>query len=429
MSDDLDFLDSEDGGEEEKVTLTPCQERALTALSSGKNVFLTGDAGTGKSYVLKHWLMNNTTKNYAVTASTGVAALLAGGRTTHSFFGIGRGTDKLEDLLKSRFNSRAEDRIRRTSIVVIDEVSMLGAQVFEKIEACARQDKGSDAPWGGLQIIAVGDFGQLPPVEDEFCFESPVWKRSKFVPIMLRTQVRSADERFSRILKKVRNSDLDEEVYEFLKQRYNPGADDTWVRGLPRKRDAEHWNQKKLFDLNQPIFNLRAVCRGQEWAIKSIISAMPVPENLGICHGAYVMIRKNDPDGQYANGTTGYVMNIANTEITINLADASGQPSGQSIALPRNAYQIESDSRDEPLGVVYQFPIHLAWAVTIHKLQGATLTHAAIDLSELWEPGQAYVALSRVRRPDDVAILGWSPMSFKTHPRVRAFYDIVERLG
>lgn len=409
------------------MTLTSCQERGLAALETGKNIFLTGDAGVGKSYLLTKW-RNELRVAVAVTASTGVAALLAGGRTIHSFFGVGTGDDPLPDLIRTRNGTRKQQRLKEISVLIIDEISMIGADLFTKLEAIARNDRGNNLPWGGLQVVGVGDFGQLPPVNDDFCFTTEAWKRSKFLPIMLRTQCRSEDVAFSAILKKVRRSELDAEVIEFLNKHYNPNVDDTWTRVLPRRNEVDSWNTRMLYSLGQPLTKFKAESWGDEHAVRAIRAAMPVPEELVICPGAYVMFRVNDRNGMYANGTCGYVLEFDEMQVVVDIA-VNGEASGQRIWLERHTFTQTEIGSDRVIAGVGQFPLQLAWAVTTHKTQGATLTRAAVDLSGLWEPGQSYVALSRVRRPEDLAILSWSESSFKSNETVNKLYELLERIG
>jgi ATP-dependent DNA helicase PIF1 len=411
-----------------KMKLTPCQEDALELLASGKNVFLTGDAGTGKSTLLEVWKRTLNPKLVAVTASTGVAALLVGGRTIHSFFNIGRGEDSIKDLLRNRSaTSRSAQAVKSIKVLIIDEVSMIGASILDKIEAIARHDRHSDEPWGGLQVVVVGDAGQLPPINDDWCFMSESWKRSKFAPALLRTQVRTEDKAFAAILRSVRNGELTDAVCDLLDSRLDPTPDDSWVRLLPKRADVDQWNNRKLFALGTEVRSFAAIKDGNEGSLKSLEAAMPVPMNLQVAEGAYVMFRVNHPEGHWANGTTGYVEEIRQSGLTIRLADANGKPGNASFAVTRHSFSIKGWDGTS-LAEIRQFPIQLAWAVTIHKSQGATLDRAAVDLANLWEPGQAYVAMSRVRRPEGLAVIRWSAESFVADPDVRALYSVIEKI-
>lgn len=410
------------------VSLTACQQAALDLLKSGKNVFLTGDAGTGKSTLLDVWKRNLNPKLVAVTASTGVAALLVGGRTVHSFFNIGRGEDSIKDLIKNRSNtSRSALAVRSIKTLIIDEVSMIGASVLDKIEAIARHDRGSDEPWGGMQVVVVGDAGQLPPVNDDWCFMSESWKRSKFVPALLRTQMRASDREFATILRDVRNGELTEQVRNLLDTHIDSEPDETWVRLLPRRADVDQWNNRMLHSLKAQIQHFNAIRDGHEGSLKSLESAMPVPMTLALAEGAYIMFRVNHQEGLWANGTTGYVEKIGQSQLQIRLADANGRPGSVVHNVNRHSFNLKGWD-GSVLAEIRQFPVQLAWAVTIHKSQGATLNRAAVDLAGLWEPGQAYVALSRLRSPKGLAVLRWTESSIVADPQVKALYSVIEKL-
>jgi ATP-dependent exoDNAse (exonuclease V) alpha subunit len=154
---------------------------------------------------------------------------------------------------------------------------------------------------------------------------------------------------------------------------------------------------------------------------------MPVPMTLQLAEGAYVMFRVNHPEGLWANGTTGYVEKVAAYHVVIRIADANGKPGDFSIGVQKHSFNIKGWD-GSVLAEIKQLPVQLAWAVTIHKSQGATLDRAAVDLSNLWEPGQAYVAMSRVRRPEGLAVLRWSPDSFVSDPDVKALYTVIEKI-
>jgi ATP-dependent exoDNAse (exonuclease V) alpha subunit len=196
---------------------------------------------------------------------------------------------------------------------------------------------------------------------------------------------------------------------------------------LPKRADVDQWNNRKLFALGTEIRNFVAIKDGNEGSLKSLEAAMPVPMNLQVAEGAYVMFRVNHPEGHWANGTTGYVERVGQSTLTIRLADANGNPGENSFSVSRHSFSIKGWD-GASLAEIRQFPVQLAWAVTIHKSQGATLDRAAVDLSNLWEPGQAYVAMSRVRRPEGLAVIRWSPESFVADPDVKALYSVIEKI-
>lgn len=416
------------------LKLSSCQEEALEVLNSSANVFLTGQAGTGKSTVLKRWLASKKLSDYAVTASTGIAALLVGGRTVHSFFRIGTGDKPLKELLEGRSPSTRR-ALQGIKILVIDEVSMISADLLGKLERVAAHDRHQqDLPWGGLQVVVVGDMAQLPPVNGEWSFTSPAWKASRFVPVVLQTQLRTSDIEFASILRRIGRGELDEEVCAFLDSRVvTQGLPYNWVRLMGKRSQADVWNHDRLMEITRSPVYLKAdryCAPGMEWMLEKIAESMPIPQSIAIAEGAFVMFRWNIPEIGVANGTTGYVeeINLDRGEIQVRLADLSGNPGPAVVTCAKAQFAFPEPDRRPPRAAIHQFPLQLAWAITIHKSQGATLDRAVVNLGDLWDPGQAYVALSRVRTKEGLAITGWSPESFVFDSSVSALYDVMERI-
>jgi hypothetical protein len=407
---------------------TPCQEEALQVLRSRKNVFLTGAAGVGKSWLLSQFLeeLADAKRRYAVTASSGVAAMIVGGRTLHSYMRVGLGEEDIDYLLQER-NNQASYEVRQLDVLIIDEISMLSGEFFEKVEALCRHDKRNDRPWGGIQVVVVGDGGQLPPVSGGWVFATSAWKRSQFVPVMLRTQVRATDQEFANTLTELRSQGLTRRVWDLLEKAYLEDPEPSWVRLYARRADADTWNMKQLYELTSTPTAYTAIEEGHPGTIKGIKAAMPVPERLVLAVGAYVMFRVNNPP-HWVNGSTGYVRKLAPDYIEVEMADVKGKPSGAFLTLRRHEFGWRRFAGEPMRDVVKQFPIQLAWGVTIHRCQGATLDHVAVDLRRLWEPGQAYVALSRVRSGEGLAVMGWTNDSFVVDPFIKSMYEKIEEL-
>lgn len=355
------------------MKLSSCQEEALEVLESGANVFLTGQAGTGKSTVLKTWLSKKRESDYAVTASTGIAAMLVGGRTVHSLFRIGTGERSLASLLEER-SPYARRTLQSIKILIIDEVSMISADLFEKLERIAAHDRHDrDTPWGGLQVVVVGDMAQLPPVNGEWAFSSPAWKRSRFVPVVLQTQLRTTDVEFAGVLRRIGRGELDEEVCAFLDARvattqppYN------WVRLMGKRSGVDIWNHARLSEItSRPVYlNAEKYCaQGMEWMLEKIAESMPVPVSIAVAEGAYVMFRKNMPEAGIANGTTGYIekIDLKHGVLQIRISDLNGNPGPRVVTLERTQYAFPEPDRRPPRAAIHQFSIQLAWAMTIHK--------------------------------------------------------------
>lgn len=402
-------------------TLSASQEFALNLLKSKANVFLTGAAGTGKSFLLQEFLCGQNRDKFPVLASTGVAAILLGGRTFHSFFGLGifEGGMKvaIERALK---NYPLKLRLQKTEGVVIDEVSMLSGPALEAAETVARRARGDSRPWGGLRVIAVGDFAQLPPVNPhsarrEWAFLDPVWERTGFDNLVLKEVFRTQEQKFLRVLNEVRDGSVSEEVAEFLTDRTRPlpaGFDGT--RLFARRENVENFNLQRLEDLRTPVSSFPTIYRGKEKELEKFKRYAPVPELLILKKGALVMFRQNDLDGRWVNGTLGTVRGLSEETLEIRLLN------GEDVEVERCDFTL-LDADGSPVVVANNFPLNLAWAVTIHKAQGATLDKAQVDLRRLWEPGQAYVALSRVRTSAGLFVEGWNTSSIIADPEVIRF--------
>ncbi|MDD4628873.1 MAG: AAA family ATPase [Candidatus Peribacteraceae bacterium] len=406
------------------VILTPCQEQAWALLQGNDNIFLTGAAGTGKSFLLGKYLEGKPSALYPVVASTGVSAILVGGRTFHSFFGIGIMEGGAETAARRACeNKRVVTRLRRARGVVIDEISMLPGEALRAADRVARVARGIDAPWGGLQVIAVGDFAQLPPVSDgkegkDWAFMSEVWDESDFSPALLSTCVRTKEPEFLRILNFVREGVVNEEVTDFLNARFLPptlGFDGT--RLFPHRATAEAHNRRKLDELPGMPQIFQTIYKGREQSVTQLRRNCPVPESLHLKKNALVMVRKNDVSGKmrYVNGSLGTLRHIEPDCLTIALF------TGETVEIEKTAFAL-LDGNGNETAVAVNFPVNLAWASTIHKSQGATLDRLMVDLSSLWEPGQAYVALSRVRSAAGLFVERWNPRSIIAEPQVMEYY-------
>ncbi len=408
-----------------KATLTDCQTKALDILQREGNVFLTGAAGTGKSYLLNKYLAGKASDDFPVVASTGAAAVLVGGRTFHSFFGLGilEGGPQaaVAKALKSR---RLLTRLQRASCVIIDEVSMLSGIVLKAAEVVSRLARGRDEPWGGLRIIVVGDFAQLPPITTsselkDWAFRHSVWDESDFQPALLSTVMRTSDIEFLNVLNFIRNGIVNQQVRDYLDARTLQSSDHSvGTRLYPHRAQADEYNRRKLDSLPERLHEFPTQYEGDERAILAAKKSLPIPDVLGLKEGALVMMRKNDISGGlvYVNGSLGIVRRITDEVLYIQLL------SGESIEIGREKFSVLNGDGVEICGA-YNFPVSLAWATTIHKAQGASLDRLIVDLHALWEPGQAYVALSRVRSGDGLSIERWSASSIRAEPLVTSFYD------
>jgi len=403
--------------------LNPEQEEAMQILHSNQNVFITGSAGTGKSYLINQYLKGSDRESIPVLASTGAAAVLIGGRTFHSFFALGimeGGAEKtIDKALKDR---RAVSRIRKARVIVIDEISMIPGEVLSVAERIASLARDSPEVWGGLKIIAVGDFAQLPPINrfsrtKDWAFLSSTWQRSQFKSIYLKQMMRvQEDQEFCQILEDVREGIFSDRLRELLEWR-TLLVDESYEATVlyAKKVDVARVNNQKLAELGgeEHIFNTQY--SGSSRFLKAIKNNAPVEESIHLKEGAFVMLRQNDPMQRWVNGSLGHILNIEENKLKIKLLN------GRVIEISQASFSM-LDAEGKEVAAARNFPISLAWAVTIHKSQGATLDKAIVSLRELWEPGQAYVAISRVRSSEALMISGWDERSIIADPQVKDFH-------
>jgi ATP-dependent DNA helicase PIF1 len=403
--------------------LTACQERAFAALQGSANVFVTGGAGSGKSYLIRYFLSSQDAKEFPVLASTGAAAVLVGGRTFHSFFGLGileGGVDATVE--RASKNRQVAKRLKKIRGFVVDEVSMLSGPTLRAAELIARQVRNSELPWGGLRVVAVGDFAQLPPVERNpsngrgWAFLDPVWSWSGFETQILRTQTRCRDEQYMRILADVREGRVSPELCDYLNSKIaSANSPFEGTRLFPRRDETERFNLRRLEGLNSPLQSYATIYSGESRALESLKKYAPIPETLCLKNDALVMLRQNDPQGRWVNGSTGHIERLSSTTLSIRLLN------GRLIEIEKTSFSL-LDAEGEVIAAAVNFPVSLAWASTIHKAQGATLDRLMVNLSNLWEPGQAYVALSRLTMGDDLLIERWDSRSIRVDPQVIGFY-------
>lgn len=414
-----------------KIVLTSCQERAYESLQGQHNVFLTGGAGSGKSFVVRYFLKEKSTKEFPVLASTGAAAVLVGGRTFHSFFGLGILEGGPEATIeKASKNREVVRRIKKINGFIVDEVSMLSGITLATAEIICRRVRDSDLPWGGLRVVAVGDFAQLPPVErnsysaKSWAFMHPVWAWTNFRTEYLRTQTRCRDEEYMRILNKVREGKVTQDVVDYLNSKIVTAHKEEFsgTRLFPRREQTDRFNLLKLNELTTELHKFETVFTGQARVVEQLKKVAPIPEVLHLKENALVMLRQNDPQGRWVNGTTGYIekitfeLNKFPKSLKIRLLN------GRLAEIEKASFTM-LDADGEVVASATNFPVSLAYASTIHKAQGATLDRLWVDLKQLWEPGQAYVALSRISQGSDLWVEAWQPRSIKTDPNVTQFYD------
>lgn len=398
------------------------QEEALSILKTGANVFLTGSPGSGKTHTINtyvSWLRERGVEP-AITASTGIAATHLGGQTIHSWSGIGI-TATLTDMDLDRILSKEHvvRRIQKARVLIIDEISMLSSETLNMVERVVREAKRIDLPFGGLQIVCVGDFFQLPPVQkgskdSVFAFQSTAWKRAHMLTCYLEEQYRQDDGALLGFLTSVRDGVVDESHHELMQTRYSPSRED--LPEVPElythNIDVDRENQRRLDELPGESYTYAMDKSGGEVLRDALARGCLSPELLTLKEGAVVMCTKNNQVQGYANGTIGVVTHFeqGTRYPVVQTRD------GDTITITPAEWAVEEDGKVR--AKISQIPLKLAWAITIHKSQGQSLDAARMDLSKVFEYGQGYVALSRVRTLEGIYLMGWSQRALAIHPEV-----------
>ena len=387
---------------------------------TGKHVFLTGKAGTGKTTFLHH-LKGNTDKRMIITAPTGVAAINAGGVTLHSFFQLPFGPfiPGNEDSEKKRqrmfrFSREKLRIIRCLDLLVIDEISMVRADLLDSVDEVLRRLRRNDQPFGGVQLLMIGDLCQLPPVAkpqewqllqqyyaSPYFFSSHALNRTELVTIELRHIFRQSDAKFIKILNKVRDNQLDADAIGELNRRcienFVPKEGQGYITLTTHNKNADTINETRLATLKGKTYHLNASVSGDFPE-----HIYPTPETLVLKEGAQVMFLRNDASGEkrYYNGKIGRIKAIAGEEIRIVCPKETQEIVVEPVQWENIKYSVNEENKEiqeEVIGKFTQYPLKLAWAITIHKSQGLTFEKAVIDAKAAFAQGQVYVALSRCK--------------------------------
>ena len=397
------------------------QGQTLEILKTGANAFLTGEPGSGKTYVLNRyidWLMACDI-SVAVTASTGIAATHIGGTTIHSWSGIGaRDTLTQYDLDSIMGNEKTVRRVKKARVLIIDEISMLDGRVLDMVETVCRTVKQSGESFGGMQVVLVGDFFQLPPIAgrgemSRFAFESRAWESAKFLTCYLTEQHRQEDERLLGLLNSIRKNDVDESHYTLLSEQTDVGYTEIEPTKLyTHNSDVDSMNTSRLKELNSQSVHFKMDTKGTKHIVESLIKNCLSPETLELRKEAMVMCTKNNFEVGYVNGTLGRVVDF-DREDGFPVIETSD---GRNIKIAPQSWSVVEDGKVK--GEITQVPLRLAWAITVHKSQGMSLDAAEIDLRNAFTYGQGYVALSRVRSLLGMKIIGLNSQALLVDPRV-----------
>jgi ATP-dependent DNA helicase PIF1 len=409
------------------------QNEALAILKTGLNVFLTGEPGSGKTHTINlyiQWLSERGV-DAAVTASTGIAATHINGMTIHSWSGIGVKRDVSDydiEMIQSR--EKTAKRIVSAKVLIIDEISMLDAATLDSVDRVLRTLRRRtllpEEPFGGLQVIFVGDFFQLPPVSTgvsrggpvlrekttSFAFESLAWKEANPIICYLNEQHRQEDGDFLDLLGAFRRGALSPAHRTRLKSRAGILSKQTIATRLyTHNENVDRINAESLGKIEGKMHVFHMTSRGASALVESLKAQCLSPETLGLKEGASVMFTRNNFDAGYVNGTLGTVTGFSSLGAPIVKTRT-----GNMITAEAAEWAIQDGNKI--LAKITQVPLRLAWAITVHKSQGMSLDAAIIDLSQAFEFGQGYVAISRVRSLSGLFLEGFNERALQLHPKV-----------
>lgn len=398
------------------------QSDALDILKSGANVFLTGEPGAGKSHTVREYVkyLQSHGVTVALTASTGIAATHIGGMTIHSWSGLGiRKFISRRECKELATNVALAKRVRGASVLIIDEISMLEAAMLDAIDLICREVRNTELPFGGLQIVFVGDFFQLPPVSRQgeaparFSFAARSWADTSPTVCYLSEQHRQDDPTFLEVLSALRRGMIEEDHIGHLHARRQTSDDKDITKLYSHNADVDHINTAKLRTLLGKEKTYKMTTSGSPKLVEQMMRGCLSPEKLTLKIGARVMFTRNNPIEGFVNGSMGDVVDF-DSETKYPVVQMS---SGRIVTVQPGMWSIDGDG-GAPIAVLRQLPLRLAWAMTVHKSQGMTLDKAFIDLGQAFAYGQGYVALSRVKSLAGLFLGGLNARALEVDPTV-----------
>lgn len=396
------------------------QEQTLAILKSGKNVFLTGSAGTGKTYVLNQYIqyLKERKVPVAITASTGIAATHINGMTIHAWSGIGvknsLNSSQLKNLKTKKYLTK---KFEQVEVLLIDEISMLHRNQLEMVDQVLKYFKMNELPFGGIQVIFCGDFFQLPPIgigssKEKFAFMANAWLNASPTICYLTEQHRQSDNKLNTILNELRAGRLSEMQLLNLRDAQNNSHEEEIepTKLYTHNVDVDSINLKELNKLTTKPKSFVAETKGNEKLVETLKKSVLAAEKLELKLGAKVMFVRNNPEKGIVNGSLGEVIDFDEDNIPlVRLLD------DRIVTAEPEDWKIQDES-GKMLAQFNQVPLRLAWAITIHKSQGMTLDAAEIDLSKTFEKGQGYVALSRLKKLEHLKLLGFNETALQLDP-------------
>jgi ATP-dependent DNA helicase PIF1 len=408
------------------------QQLVVEKALDGKNLFVTGMAGTGKSFLIKEIKkqLEVKGKKVAVTSLTGMSALLIGdkAKTIHSWSGIGIGNRPVIDYFSfiRKCQPKVREAWRTTNTLIIDEISMMSDELFEKISELGKLLRfNNEKPFGGIQVICLGDFYQLPPINTSFVFESPMWNETLDYAIQLEKIYRQEDPVFQKMLNEIRIGIVSDETDAILKTRLNLDFSNEVIQPtkiFTRKEMVDEENRKGLEKIDAESYTFKSVIKGKvnsdaiRTALKKMDNSAPYVDELVLKIGAQVMLIVNlDTESGLVNGKLGIVKHIDPKFVMVQFKGHN-----YDTQIEYNSWILENYENVSK----NQIPLVLAYAITIHKSQGATLDCAYIDIGRsVFEYGQAYVALSRVKSLESLYLHDYYRGAIRAHPKVKEYYE------
>ena len=435
-------------------------KKVLTLLENGENVFLTGFAGTGKSYILNK-LKNKLKKNLTITSTTGIAAVNVKGQTLHSWAGIGLCRNTIFNTVEKIKKRPSQYRqILNCKILAVDEISMLNIEAFEYVNEVLKSVRECDKPFGGIQVLFIGDFFQLPPVEGvgvnragvnavgvndrnygieerRYCFDSPLWEELNLQNVILKKNYRQSEENFITALAHMRENCLDASDIQLLNTRCTDM--DTYETDIlhifSTNEEANRYNITKFNMIEEPVRIFRAedgVYRGNKFVTEELTESenyileifsknCRAEKEIALKSGARVMLLVNmDFNKGLINGACGIIQSFAENGIEIKFDN------GVAANIPKNTFEYYYN--DRVVAERVQYPLKLAYGITIHKSQGMTLDRLVVDCAKIFERGQAYVAMSRVKTLEGLYIKNFEPAKVLVDSKVAKFYENLQEV-
>ena len=397
------------------------QETALKLMKAGENVFLTGSAGAGKTYTLNQYINYLKARKVpvAITASTGIAATHMNGMTIHTWAGIGiKDTLSDDDLKRMKERKYLKEHLENAQVLIIDEISMLHAKQLNLVNQVLKYFKESDEAFGGIQVIAAGDFFQLPPVgrnseqnRDKFCFMSTAWVEANFRVCYLTEQHRQDDSALNDILNAIRAQSIQAHHIQALQSTRDQDIGETYTRLYTHNMDVDSINFQHLNAIEGTDHQFVAVADGNEKLIETLKSSVRAPDELTLKKHAKVMFVKNNFDMGYINGSLGEVIGFEEDD-QLGMLPKVKMTDGTTLLVAPETWSVDNEG-GKTIASLQQVPLRLAWAITIHKSQGMTLEAAEINLSHTFEKGQGYVALSRLKSINGLRLLGFNDQALE----------------